>query len=754
MNSKKLPLSLLIVLFAGSLAAYIIFPHTIKTDMLSLLPAVNAQTDKAFSHISKLSMGRVNVLIGSAEPELLESAVNYFKSLIPFETEEYDYNRLLEYLSCYNYRLLSDEDRALLKLGKKGALAERALAMIYSPIGITFLPLDKDPMNFFVNYLLSLNFTASAFQLSGGSLTTEFEGVGYIYLPLDLLKDYTFSSTELLHALNKVEEAKTLTLSAYPKLKINISGIPLHSAYTSSASAKEGVAITIFSFLIILAISIFVLRSLMVFPLSFTVIALAFAAAFFLTSALFGEIHVLTLLFGASLIGLSIDYILHFIVEFNSKDSASEAIATVRSAIISSFFTSAAGFAVIFVSALPLLKQMAFFSMVGLLSVFLAVLSIYPLIYSKVKREKKPFSSYSINNFLLKLTDIWRGRLIAFFTRGRLKPLVVLPLITLGICGLQKNNSLHDIYTPDRKLLEAEVFFSRVIGVQSRPAFIFVAGAHSESALQREEELRPILEQLKANGGISGYRAVSQIIPSLKRQREDYAFIAQLLPGEVEILQSALQFDAAVTERIMTYFNEQAERYIYPKDIALLDSLILEGEGTIISLEGVVDWERLKALENEVYFLIDRVGGLNAMLEKYWSNAILINLAAFLAVSIFLALRYRVRKAAYIILPPTIAIITLLALFGYIGVNLSFFHIAAIFLVLAFGIDYAIFQAEDIQSDTAGIAVLYSCITTLSSFGMLAFTSFEIARAFGATLFIGVLLAYLFSPLATLAKRQ
>jgi predicted exporter len=73
----------------------------------------------------------------------------------------------------------------------------------------------------------------------------------------------------------------------------------------------------------------------------------------------------------------------------------------------------------------------------------------------------------------------------------------------------------------------------------------------------------------------------------------------------------------------------------------------------------------------------------------------------------------------------------------------------ALFLVLAFGTDYAVFQAEAVKTVLPGIALLFSCLTTLSSFGLLAFTSFNVTKVFGETLFIGIVLAFLFSPLAT-----
>lgn len=760
MKNKKLPLSLIILLFISSVCAYFIFPHEIKTDMLSLLPASDggALRQEAFSQISSASMGRVNILISSKDQALLEDGALYFKQLLPFETQQYKYDEILDFFSAYNYHFLSEEDREIIESGKRGALSEKALAMIYTPAGSALLPLDKDPLMLFTDYLLDIGFIGSSFRTESGFITAEYKSAKYIYIPINLPQEYMFSSSKLLRALEKLEEAKALTISEYPEISVNISGIPLHTGHTSSKSAKESVYITFFSFLIILLISIFALRSLIFFPIAFITIGLGFLTAFLLTSAVFGEIHVLTLLFGTSLIGLSIDYLLHFFVELRSTNSAEISINSIRSAIMTGFFTSIIGFAVILISDLSLLRQMAFFSMTGLLFVFLAILSVYPLLYSRtIFAATIKSRASSINIFLCRIISAWKEHLLLFFTNKLpLKLLIILPIFFWGIFNLQKSNDLQSLYTPSKDLLEAEIFFSSAMGMQSRPVFFFVTGENSEDILQKEEQIRPSLDNFTKNGGINGYRAVSQFIPSSKRQEENYSLISGVFLSEIENIGFSLGLNETVKKQIMDCFTAQAAKYLTLQNIPLLEEYIsafVVGEvGTLIMLEGVKDWEGLKNLENKNYSLLDRVFELNAMLEMYWRNAIIINLAAYLVIASFLFLRYGLRNGLFIILPSTISVLTVLALFGILGISISFLHIIALFLVLAFGTDYAVFQAENIKTDLPGVAILFSCLTTLSSFGMLAFSSFEVTKAFGETLLVGILAAFLFSPLATLAS--
>ncbi len=71
-------------------------------------------------------------------------------------------------------------------------------------------------------------------------------------------------------------------------------------------------------------------------------------------------------------------------------------------------------------------------------------------------------------------------------------------------------------------------------------------------------------------------------------------------------------------------------------------------------------------------------------------------------------------------------------------------------LVLAIGVDYATFCAETDQAHrpVTMLAVLLDMVTTLLSFGLLAFSSVFAVHAFGLTMLLGILIAFLLAPLA------
>lgn len=94
------------------------------------------------------------------------------------------------------------------------------------------------------------------------------------------------------------------------------------------------------------------------------------------------------------------------------------------------------------------------------------------------------------------------------------------------------------------------------------------------------------------------------------------------------------------------------------------------------------------------------------------------------------------RRALAVALPPICAVLATYFTLGLLGEPLTFFHILSFFIILGLGVDYAVFRNR---------IVLYSFLTSLLGFGLLAFTSFPPTAAIGKTLAVGLTYAYIFS---------
>ena len=106
-------------------------------------------------------------------------------------------------------------------------------------------------------------------------------------------------------------------------------------------------------------------------------------------------------------------------------------------------------------------------------------------------------------------------------------------------------------------------------------------------------------------------------------------------------------------------------------------------------------------------------------------------------------------------MPPALAVLLAPALRAMGGASFTFFDAMALVLVLSIGVDYAIFCAETTKTraPVTALAVTLAAGSALLSFGLLAFSQAAAVHTFGATMTIGIVLAYVFAPLAREARQ-
>ena len=87
--------------------------------------------------------------------------------------------------------------------------------------------------------------------------------------------------------------------------------------------------------------------------------------------------------------------------------------------------------------------------------------------------------------------------------------------------------------------------------------------------------------------------------------------------------------------------------------------------------------------------------------------------------------------------------------------DLTLFNLAAGLVILALGLDYSIFYAEHGFSVLITITTLLSALSSIFVFAVLSFSSTPAIASFGQTVFLGIVITFLFSPIMTkiLGKR-
>src|SRR5207302_9917053 len=107
-----------------------------------------------------------------------------------------------------------------------------------------------------------------------------------------------------------------------------------------------------------------VFRAVRPLLLSLLAIAVGILCALAATLAVFGQVHAIALLFGVSLIGISVDYSLQYFCEYFDRDAASghERLGRVLAGLALGLGTTVIGYMTLHLAPLPGLQQVATFS--------------------------------------------------------------------------------------------------------------------------------------------------------------------------------------------------------------------------------------------------------------------------------------------------------------------------------------------------------------------------------------------------------
>ncbi|MDR2869794.1 MAG: MMPL family transporter [Deferribacteraceae bacterium] len=745
LNKKQIRISLYLALAAALCLLFFSSPIVVKTDILALLPPSeeNSVRQEAFIHLSSATMNRMTILIGAEDAEKSKYAGLYFQSKladsglnISYETDDTE-KVLIEQFSKHTYQLLSEPYKELLAKDHN-AVYQKALAMLYTPMSVNIAGFENDPFMLLSDYMLNNSFLRTPFSMVNAVPIIKHEGKIYSLMTADIDSSVLFSPSRLAELMQRVYAAAEDTRREFG-VEIVLSGVPLHTHAASSSSMKEINIISIISFVVIFLISLIVLRSPMGFIVSAATIALSFAAAFAVVHIVFSEIHIFALVFGTSLIGLCIDYCLHYFVERGCEVDSNIALVKIIKAISLSLGTSLLGFATLMTSAMPLMKQMALFSVVGLIWAYLTIIVFYPLVFKRLSFSEPPLCLMEIEKILLRLYRY-------IFAKPVILCVLVL-IVGLGIAKLHANDSIEHLYSPSAELLAAETRAIQIHKMAFSPAFFFVSGNSSEEILQTEETLVESLQAEVSAGVLQGYKAISTLIPSEKTQKLNYQQAAGFFSEYIDDFAELTGIDTVVMRSNM---EAQEANYLHVADIIDLNDTLQnfwqEGKGSFVLLEGLSDRQLLQKYQGDNIYYLDKIGDYSSLLKTYRHKASIIIAVAFGIIMSIMLFRYKLRLGLLTLLPAISAVAFILAVFGYAGVAVSFFHVIGLFLVLCFGVDYTIFQVETKgKLKYSGVAVLLSCITTLASFGLMAFTSFEVTHSLGLTMFAGILLSYIFS---------
>jgi predicted exporter len=726
----------------------------LDSDVLALLPREgdDALLQRANEGIAGTATAQLVVLLGSEDWERTRVAASAFLAelapiadrLAPVAGQDAGLNAALDFYAPHRRGLLTPEQREQLRATMPEAWVDPALARLYGPgPGGGLGQWQDDPLGLWPDWWQQR--AGRGVQPRDGLLALEADGKHWALLRFESrIPAFRLDGERRLQdALDRAAEAAER--AAGGGIERLQGGVPLHAEAAAVQANREVNTIGLGSLLAVIVLVWLAFRSLRPILLVSASLLIGVAAGVAVTSLLFGQVHLLTLVFGASLVGVAEDYGIHWFASRQAQPGLAprSLMRQLLPGLWLALVTSALAYLTLAIAPFPGLRQMAVFSAAGLGAAFLTVVLWFPWLDRAAPR---PSAFARRVGASLGPWPRWRA------TRGGgLMAAVVAAFVIGGLMRLQPNDDLRSLQSSPPDLVAQEQRIGRLLGLPSPAQFFLVTAPDAERLLQAEEALTARLQTLRDQGQLGGWRAVSDWLPSAERQQQDEMLVraaeTAVFARLAELLDEPPPPSAAPIAPISpeAWRSHPVSEPLRPLWLGPLPSQW----GSVVMLEGL-GTASLPALENiaaEVPGVrwIDRTARISDLLAHYRRQMSGLLFAGYAAVGLALFLRFR-RQAWRALLPTALAAALTLAILGWLGVPLQLFGVLAQLLLLGFGVDYGIFLLEHRDDPASWLAVSLGAASTLLAFGLLALSATPALHSFGLSLGLGIALVWLLSP--------
>ncbi|WP_224032813.1 MMPL family transporter [Paraburkholderia caribensis] len=751
-------------------------PSPLETNLLALLPATEADpvAEKAVDTLANALGDRTVFLVTSKDDARAKAAAKQFGAAlqksgafasVTAELPPFDMSQIGGLYMPYRFGLLTRDDRDAIA-NDTASLHDALMQRLYNPVrGPLATQLADDPFGWLEHFLSGLPLATSNLDLEDNMLVAH-RGDLTSVLVVTTLPGSAYESQTQRAVLSAVAQAQAALKTGYPDASVARTGAVFYAESARSASEREVHLIGVASACGIALLMLWVFRSPRLLLFGFVSTALGIVCALAVTMLVFGKLHLLTLVFGASLIGEAVDYsIQYFVVYLGAQRgwNARQGARSVRPALSVALATSLLGYAILAWVPFPALKQIACFAIVGICTAFASVLWLLPVLLVKGPKhaQRRLFLRAAV------LLERWHGAI-----GGRRAWIVAGVLVLIAIPGwlrLTSDDDIHLLIQRDPALVAQEDQVRNAIGVDNTAQFFVVRGSSQETVLQRAEALGAKLDALSGAQAVNGWQSVTQFVPSAQRQADTRNVLAQHVFNDPAALRSMLLQagfrDEVADAWLASYAKSNAAPLTVERWLAapwsqpyrhLWLGAVDQGYAAIVIPQRVTP-QNVAALIDAAHSVdgvvfVDKAASVSKLFGVYRIDSGIWLAGALLLVLILLMVRYTPRGGIATTLPVLLAIGVTLAAFGYARVPLNLFNCLALMLVLGVGANYAVFLREGCLRDHADLGavwtgVLLSAATTLLSFGMLGLSAMPALKSFGATLALGILVSVLLAPI-------
>jgi 1-acyl-sn-glycerol-3-phosphate acyltransferase len=675
------------------------------------------------------------------------------------------------YQTFYNYLPVFLDEKDYLQIEKNikrdsiKNILQKDYKTLLSPTGLVFGKfIKKDPLNI-VPLVLK--------KLKGLQYDDNFDlNDGYIFTKdnKNLLFIITPSVPSNEYATNKI--FLTFLDSIIPNLesknhsKIEYFGTAAVSLANSEQIKKDSTLTSILALVLIALILILYFKRILI--IIYILLPVAFGAVFSLALIylLKGEVSAIALGAGSIILGIAINYSLHFFTHFKHEQSVERVLKDLTAPMLLGCTTTVAAFLALQFAKSEAMHDFGLFAGGSLIGAVLFSIIVLPHLLRKNKKQE---------HIAAEGKSVWMKKIISYQLHKNKYVLIAFGLLTVLFAYTARfvsfeSDMMKVNYQPE-KLVEAERHLNAINKFSLRSVYVITNGRNANEALKAHEQAVAKLQQLKDDKVVAKYSSVTSLLVSdsvQKKRIEKWNIFWSVHRDSVKRNLATLGLEWKFKENAFSEFFFLIDKKFAPVNLIqndtlrnLVDDWITEKQDktTIISLLKVPD-----EIKGKVYsafalmphaLVFDKQYLTTKYVEVISSDFNTILIITGLVVFGFMLLSHgRIELALINFLPMFITWLWILGIMGILGIKFNIINIIISTFIFGLGDDYSIFIMDGLSHeykygrknlDSYKSSIFLSALITTIGFGVLLFAKHPALKSIAAITIIGMVVVVFIS---------
>ncbi|HOX82503.1 MAG TPA: 1-acyl-sn-glycerol-3-phosphate acyltransferase [Chryseolinea sp.] len=660
---------------------------------------------------------------------------------LPVFLDDNDY-RQLDSLTKSEMAKRSLEENYQQLISPSGVVMKRVI--VEDPLGFSFLVLKKlKELQYDENFELYDNFV----------ITKDHRHILFFIQPMYAPAE-TGNNTKFLTALRQIIQEES---TKHPEVLLSYFG----GAVVAVDNATQLTADTILTVsLMVVLLIVFLVGYFRKKRVPFILLIPVFFGALFALCMIYllkGSVSILALAVGAIILGVAIDYALHFLVHLKHNHDVRLVIKDLAQPLtIGSTTTVLAFLSLQFVNA-AVLRDVGLFAGFSLVGAALSSLIFLPhLISENLFQHEVHRTSWMDRIFISEHTS---NKYVVYTI------LIATPFFLYFSGKVNFNTDLNALNFMTEETSLAQDRLESLNQSSLRSMYVVSSGNTLQEALRKNEVVSPLLDQLKEEGKIQKYSTVSSfmISDSLQRIRINQwnAFWTNQRKSDlmkvVEEEGKRLKYSDKVIHNFDTLISRKytpaTKEDLQPIRTAFFDDFIIEKNktATVISLAHVDPSNKAHVydvLKNSPASAFDRQMLTNLFVEFVHADFNFI--VAFTSILVFVALLIsygRIELTLITFIPMVFTWIWILGIMALAGIEFNIVNVLVSTFIFGLGDDYSIFIMDGLQQEyitgkknlpSIRTSILLSALTTIAGLGVLIFAQHPALRSIAGIAIIGI----------------